>query len=277
MRKRIQAYFVILIVLLAVGAGLANAARTMSATNETSKITTLTSASAIGNLYAHTDIVYVQGNQDLRDNPPLNRSCGEGESTISYQQDVMAISGQVTYNKYTNLDTGPKTANSDNFESTQVMTYDTNGDGTETGKMVASESILVSSVANGCTAGVNCCDSVWGVNEGDAIPPTNDIVVAGSSMVVSEAAVTSSSGARITSDSPNTPVSLDYAVEIEGVNQTEGDPSTGAVGSASAYVYASLQEGLGNSTAVGTEVTYSDVTSASGLFTLAKEVSFTSG
>ena len=40
---------------------------------------------------------------------------------------------------------------------------------------------------------------------------------------------------------------------------------------------ANLQEGLGNGTAVGTQVTYSDVTSASGLFELAKDVSYTSG
>jgi len=109
------------------------------------------------------------------------------------------------------------------------------------------------------------------------MPATNDIIEAGSSMVVSEAAVASSSGARITADSPSTPVSMDYSVEIQGVNQTQGDPSTGAVGTATAYVNANLQEGTGNSTAVGSEVTYSDVTSASGLFTLAKEVSYTSG
>jgi hypothetical protein len=70
---------------------------------------------------------------------------------------------------------------------------------------------------------------------------------------------------------------MDYSVAIEGVNQTPGDPSTGAQGSATAYVSANLQEGLGNGTAVGTQVTYSDVTSASGLFELAKDVSYTSG
>ena len=278
MRQREQIFIIVLVGLVALGSGLASGARTLPPTNETSKITVLTSASVVGNLYSHTDIVYVQGNQDLSDNPPLNESCGEGESTISYQQDIMAISGEATYDKYTNLDTGPKTANSDNFESTQVLTYDTNGDGSETGKMIADESILVSAVANGCTVGETCCDSVWGAAEGSAMPPTNDIVEAGSSMVVSEAAVTSISSATITGDSPDTSVSLEYSVDITGVNQTgDKDPSNGAVGTATAYVKADLQEGLGNSTAVGSEVTYSDVTSASGLFTLAKEVSYTSG
>ena len=278
MRQREQIFIIVLVGLVALGSGLASGARTLPPTNETSKITVLTSASVIGNLYSHTDIVYVQGNQDLSNNPPLNESCGEGESTISYQQDIMAISGEATYDKYTNLDTGPKTANSDNFESTQVLTYDTNGDGSETGKMIADESILVSAVANGCTVGETCCDSVWGAAEGSAMPPTNDIVEAGSSMVVSEAAVTSISSATITGDSPDTSVSLEYSVDITGVNQTgDKDPSNGAVGTATAYVKADLQEGLGNSTAVGSEVTYSDVTSASGLFTLAKEVSYTSG
>jgi len=277
MRKRKQIFLIVIVGLVAFGGCLASGARTLPPTNETSEITVLTSASVVGNLYSHTDIVYVQGNQDLSDNPPLNESCGEGESTISYQQDIMAISGEATYDKYTKLDTGPKTANSDNFESTQELTYNTTGDGSETGKMIADESILVSAVADGCTAGETCCDSVWGASDGSAIPPTNDVVEAGSSMVVSEADVVSSSGARITADSPDTPVSLDYSVTIEGVNQTQGDPSTGAVGTATAYVNADLQEGLGNSTDVGSEVTYSDVTSASGLFTLAKEVSYNSG
>jgi|LAHR01.1.fsa_nt_gb hypothetical protein len=266
-----------ILVIIAVCGSFASAARTLPPTNETTSITTRTSVAVIGNLYSNTDIVYVQGNNDLSDNPPLNASCGEGQSTISYQEDIMAISGEATYDKYTNLDTGPKTANSDNFESTQILTYDTEGDGDETGKMIADESILVETVAYGCTVGETCCDSVWGAPDGEALPATNGVIVAGSEMVVSEAAVTSSTGARITADSTSTPVSMDYSVEIEGVNQTEGDLTTGAEGTATVYVNANIQEGIGNSTAVGSEITYSDVTTASGLFNLAKEVSYTSG
>jgi len=263
--------------MIAVFGTFATAARTLPPTNETTSITTRTSAAVIGNLYSHSDIVYVQGNNDLSDNPPLNATSGEGQSTISYQQDIMAISGEATYDKYTNLDTGPKTANSDNFESTQILTYDTNGDGDSTGKMIADESILVETIAYGATVGETCCDSVWGAPDGAVLPSTNGVIVAGSEMVVSEAAVTSATGATITADSTSTPVSMDYYVEIEGVNQTEGDLTTGAVGTATVYVNANLQEGIGNSTAVGSEITYSDVTTASGLFNLAKEVSYTSG
>ena len=266
----------VILVMIAVFGTFATAARTIPPTNETTSITTRTSVAVIGNLYSNSDIVYVQGNNDLSNNPQ-NMTCGEGQSTISYQEDIMAISGEATYDKYTNLDTGPKTANSDNFESTQILTYDTNGDGDSTGKMIADESILVEVVANGCTTGETCCDSVWGAPDGTAAPATNGVIVAGSEMVVSEAAVTSSTGATITADSTSTPVSMDYYVEIEGVNQTEGDLSTGAVGTATAYVNANIQEGIGNSTAVGSEITYSDVTTASGLFNLAKEVSYTSG
>jgi hypothetical protein len=277
MKRNTRILIAAIIVMIAVCGTLASAARTLPPTNETTSITVLTSVSVIGNLYSNTDIVYVQGNEDLSNNPPMNETCGEGQSTISYQEDIMAISGEATYDKYSNLDTGPKTANSDNFETTQILTYDTNGDGDETGKMIADESILVETIAYGCTTGETCCDSVWGAQDGTVLPATNGVIVAGSEMVVSEAAVASSSGARITADSTSTPVSMDYAVEIEGVNQTEGDTSTGAVGTATAYVNANIQEGLGNSTAVGSEITYSDVTTASGLFELAKSVSYTSG
>ncbi|MCQ8894320.1 MAG: hypothetical protein NQU46_06795 [Methanolinea sp.] len=268
------ALLVALVVVIALCGSYVTAARTLPPTNETSTISVTTSVSAIGNVYSRSDIVYVQGNGNLSDNPPLSQD-GEGQSTISYQEDTMAVSGNVTYDKYTNLDTGPKTANGNNLETQRIVTYDSSGDGTENGKMVSSESILVETIATNATMGEGCCP--WGTADGTALSGTSDIVIAGSDMVVSEAAVVSTSDARITADSISTPVALDYTIQVEGVNQTPGDPSTGAVGTATAYVTANLQEGLGDSPAVGTEVTYSDVTSASGLFTLAKEVSYTSG
>ncbi|MDH7510964.1 MAG: hypothetical protein QHH04_07995 [Methanolinea sp.] len=274
MKGKTRIFLTAVIVLIAVVGCIASGARTLPPANETSQITVVTSASAIGTLRANTEIVYVQGNDNLTDNPPLQDN-GEGQSTISYTEDTLAVNGAVMYDKYMNLDTGPKTQNSDNLETQRQITYDSSGDGNSTGKMISSESILVEAVATGETTGDGCCP--WGTGEGTELGATNDLVIAGSNMVVSEAAVTSESGARITADAISTPVGLDYGIQIEGLNQTVGDPSTGAVGTATAYVSANLQEGLGNSTAVGTSVTYSDVTSASGLFTLAKEVSYTSG
>jgi len=274
MNRKVKIFVIAFVILLALCGGMASAARTLPPANETSQISVVTSAAVVGTLRASTEIVYVQGNDNLTDNPPLLDN-GEGQSTISYVEDTLAVNGAVTYDKTMNLDTGPKTQNSNNFESTREITYDASGDGNSSGKMVSSESILVEAVATGETTGEGCCP--WGTGDGTELGATNDLVIAGSNMVVSEAAVVSTSDARITADAISTPVGLDYTVEIEGVNQTEGDPSTGAVGTATAYVSANLQEGLGNSTAVGTEITYSDVTSASGLFTLAKEVSYTSG
>lgn len=263
----------VFILVIVMACGFASAARTIPPSNETSSLTVSTSAAAIGDLSAHTDIVYVQGNGNLIDNPPLDAN-GEGQSTISYQEDTMAVSGAVTYDKYTNLDTGPKTANGANFETDKLMTYDSDADGTENGQMISEESILVEVVATGNTTAAGCCP--WGTADGTVLPATNDVVIAGSDMVVSEAAVASSSSALITADSISTPVEMGYSVDIQGVNQTPGDPSTGAEGSATAYVSANLQEGNGDGTAMGTEVTYSDVTSASGLFELAKDVSYSS-
>lgn len=277
MKRNTRIFLATIAVLIVVCGAFVTAGRTIPPSNETTSITVTTSAAVIGNLYSHTDIVYVQGNEDLSDNPPLNATSGEGQSTISYQEDIMAVSGEATYDKYSNLDTGPKTANSNNLETDQILTYDSSGDGDESGKMIAEESILVETIAYGTTVDPTCCDSVWGAEDGDVLPATNGVIVAGSDMVVSEASVTSSSDARITADSTTTPVSMGYSVAIEGVNQTQGDTSTGAVGTATAYVNANIQEGLGNSTAVGTEITYSDVTTASGLFELAKDISYTTG
>jgi len=263
------------IILMVMSCGAVSAARTLQPANETAWITVVTHVSAIGTVMSNTDIVYTQGNGDLTDNPPLADN-GEGQNVISYQEDTMAVSGCVTYDSYTNLDTGPVTANGNNFETQKYITYDSDGDGTESGVMISDESIMVESTATGETVGTGrCCP--WGVDDGTVLPSTNDRVIAGSEMIVEEAAIASSSSATITADSVATPVEMTYSVEIEGINQTVGDPSTGAEGMATAYVSANLQEGLGNGTAMGAEVTYYDETSASGLFTLAKDVSYTSG
>lgn len=272
MKTKTHALLVFILVIV-MACGFASAARTLPPSNETSSLTVSTSAAAVGGLSAHTDIVYVQGNGDLTNNPPLDPD-GEGQSTISYQEDTMAVSGAVTYDKWTKLDTGPQTANGANFETDKLMSYDSDADGTENGQMISEESILVEVVATGNTTAAAC---PMGSPSGMAVlPATNDVVIAGSEMVVSEAAVASSSSALITSDSCSTPVEMDYSVDIQGVNQTPGDPTTGAEGSATAYVSANLQEGNGDGTDMGTEVSYSDVTSASGLFELAKDVSYSS-
>lgn len=262
-----------LAVILVMTSGIVTAARTLPPSNDTAEISVRTSVSAIGSVSQTTDIVYTQGNGDLVDNPPLAQ--GEGQNVISYQQDMMAVSGNISYDSNSDLYTGPVTANGDNFQTQQYITYDSEGDGTENGVMMYEESIMVEAMATNGTQGVGAC-CPWGAADGTTLAATNDRVIAGSDMVVTEAAVASSSSATITADSIDTPVQLDYSIEIEGINQTEGDPSTGAEGRAIAYVSANLQEGNGDSTAMGADVEYYDETSASGLFTLAKDVSFVS-
>ncbi len=263
----------VLAILTVVACGVVSAGRTLTPSNDTAQITVRTAVSAIGSVSQTTDIVYTQSNGNLVDNPPLAQ--GEGQNVISYQEDTMAVSGCVTYDSYTNLDTGPVTANGDNFQTQKYMTYDDDGDGTPSGVMMSEESIMVEAMATNGTEGVGAC-CPWGATSGTVLAATNDRVIAGSDMVVEEAAVASSSSATITADTIDTPVSLSYTVEIEGINQTEGDPSTGAEGRATAFVSAVLQEGNGDSTSMGAEVVYEDETSASGLFTLAKDVSFVS-
>jgi hypothetical protein len=268
--------FIVLIIipLLMIGfCGTATGARTIPASNETARITVTTSAAAIGSVTAHTEIVYVQGNGNLTDNPPLGAD-GEGQSTISYREDTMAVNGAVSYAKYTDLDTADKTGTGDNLYTERVVEYSADGDGQTGGRMLSDESILVDVVATGTVDSVGCCP--WGADQDQVLPATHDTVVAGSSMDVTEASVTSQSSARTTSSSVDTPVELSYSADIRGINQTPGDMNEAAVGSATIYVDAHLQEGLGNETAKGTDVTYSDVTSASGLFDLAKDITYTS-
>jgi hypothetical protein len=264
----------IIIPLLLIGlCGSATGARTIPASNETAQITFTTTAAAIGTVMAQTGIVYVQGNGNLNDNPPLEAN-GEGQSTISYREDTMAINGAVSYTSYTDLDTADKTGTGDNLYTERIIEYSADGDDQTGGRMLSDESILVDVVATGTADGTSICP--FGAGQDQVLPATCDIVVAGSEMDVTEASVTSQSSARTTSSSCDTPVELSYSADIRGINQTPGDMNGEAVGSATIYVDAHLQEGLGNETAKGTDVTYSDVTSASGLFDLAKDITYTS-
>ncbi len=113
--------------------------------------------------------------------------------------------------------------------------------------MLSSENIVVSTAATPETDSQGCCP--WGSTADQTLSANCDIIEAGSTMDVTEASVASTSGARTTSSSVDTPVELSYSVNIQGINQTPGDMNEAAQGSATAYVSANLQEGLGNSTA----------------------------
>jgi hypothetical protein len=273
-RKIWLALFVVIVLVASVSS--AEAARTIPASNETSTMIVGVSASADGGLRARTDAVFQQGNQDLRDNPPLNSS-GEGVATIVYQEHTMASSGSIEYNKDVILDTGNQIAPQNNLEVMRDIDFSASSDGTPEGNMLSTESVTVTECATSAdlsgTDPSSCCG--WGAQDtNQVLPATCDTITAGSDVSLSEGQVTSDSSARTVAASVEEPVELGYSVDVGPSGQTN---ATKAEGSATAYVEADLNEGNDGGTAEGTDVQYDQSTTVRGMIDLAMDVSYSSG
>jgi hypothetical protein len=260
-------------IVLAAFVGSAEAARAIPASNETSTLIVGVSASADGGLRARTNAAFTQGNQDLRDNPPLNAS-GEGQASIVYQERTMATSGSVEYDKEVVLDTGNQISPQNNLEVTRNIDFSATSDGSPEGNMLSTESVTVTECATSAdVSAAGCCP--WGVQDTNQIlPATCDTITAGSDVSISEGHVTSDSSARTVAASTEEPVSLTYSVAVDASGQTDDEK---AQGSATAYVDADMREGNDGDAQQDTDVEYEQSTTVRGMIDLAMDVSFSTG
>ncbi|MEI6292428.1 MAG: hypothetical protein WCP36_02020 [Methanomicrobiales archaeon] len=253
---------IVMVILIAVS-GSAMAARTVPAGNETSQIRVETSAHVIGNFYASTDLVLQQSTGDLV--PPL--APGEQVNAVGYSETTMAVGGEATYNKDTQINTGGVT---DNLQTTRMITFDGGDNG---GRMISNEETIIATEGSNAVSAVGCCP--WSSTENATIPAESEIVRAGSKMDVTQVSAASTSDATVISNTLGTPVTLDYLINAHGINQTPGTMDNPAIGSATAYVDGVIMQGNNGSTQ-STDMQYHDVTSVDGLFDLSKDVSYSS-
>ncbi len=259
----------VLVIVLAAGTS-AMAAIPVAAGNQTSVITVQTSAASVGNFQDHQSLALEQTNgQNL--SPPL--SAAQTVGVIGATEDTMAVHGTTTYVKSQTVDTNNKNVAGDNLHTDKIIEFNATPDGSG-GRMTSSEDVVVASMSTNATD-PNCC-ALGSSDPASITPASNEIVQAGSTLDVSQVSAHTTNDARVISDTPGTPVQLDYSIAAQGINQTPGDMSTAAVGSATAYVDANIQGGNDNSTAPSSTVEYHEVTSVDGLFDLAKSVSYTS-
>jgi hypothetical protein len=261
---------IVAMVILFVASGSVMAAHPVPAGNETAVMTVITSAGCNGNFQNHESLALEQTNGENL-TPPLGTSQCVG--IVGYGEDTMAVDGTTTYQKSLTVDTNNKNVAGDNLHTDKIIEFDANNDGNG-GRMTSSEEVLTASISTNVTQGPGC--AFGGPTDAVVAPASNEIVRAGSTLDVSEVSAHTTSDARVISDTPGTPVQLDYSIAAQGINQTPGDLSTGAVGSATAYADANIQGSNNNSTAPSSTVEYHDVTSVDGLFDLAKSVSYTS-
>jgi len=237
---------IIMIALILLASGMATAAQ----------ITVVTSVSVKGNFEDHSSLAMQQDG-----------------GIIGASEDTMAVSGTTTYEKSQTVDTSPQSVAGDNLHTDKIIEFNaTPGTG---GRMTSDEDVLVATETSQSSTDPACGSGSLdpGAASGGA---SNSIIRAGSTLDVTEVSAHTTSDARVVTDSAGTPVSLDYTIAAQGINQTAGDMTTAAVGSATAYVDANIQTGNVNGTSPDGTVEYHDITSVDGLFDLAKSVSYSS-
>ena len=91
-----------------------------------------------------------------------------------------------------------------------------------------------------------------------------DIVQVGSSIDATLTSVTTHLDSRIVSADPDSPISLNYDISAKGITRSDGTtvPMSGSV---TAYVRAHIIGGRDGSGSTAEDLTYSDITRASGL------------
>jgi hypothetical protein len=252
--------------------GSAIADTTIPGNSGSSALRVTTSAGCSGNLINQEELSWLQTTGNLSAMPPLGTGC-VGLNIVGYGEHTMAVGGNSTYEKVFDIDTGNKTSSQDNLFVEKIVTFDATEPG---GRMTSSEDVMVETISTGGDAATGCSFGLSPFGDPNATHPAeNSRVTAGSSMDVTEVSAHTSATARTVSATTDT-VEMTYSINARGLNQTPGN-ETPAIGSASAFVDADIMTGNDNSTSLGTDVSYHDVTSVDGLFELAKEVSYQSG
>ncbi|MDD1720146.1 MAG: hypothetical protein LUQ25_08815, partial [Methanoregulaceae archaeon] len=237
----------------------------VNATPETKGISVTTNINAQGTVTASDSITWQQSS-DALNAPPLisagrapsysgdlapgtiahdpngvgagvDTSTGEVQYTAGYTEATMAVQGVTSYTKTTSVDTANKIADKNNIAANKIVTFIA---ANEQGRMTSSEDILV----DGAGATTSSADKIlcpFGTAAGPFFPPFCNVVMTGSKVDVSLASVSTSASERFVAATADVPVVQAYSVSVKGVTSSEG--SADAIGSASAFMTAHLQDG----------------------------------
>ena len=253
--------------------GSATADIPVNATPETKGITVTTNINAQGTVTASDSLTWQQSS-DALNAPPLieagtednPNSTGEVQYTAGYTEQTLAVQGVTSYTKTTAVDTANKIADKNNIAANKIVTFIA---ANEQGRMTSSEDILV----DGAGAITSSADKIlcpFGTQPSGYFPPFCNVVMTGSKVDVSLASVSTSASERFVAATADVPVVQAYSISVKGVTSSEG--SADAIGSASAFMTAHLQDGriveVGDDMwdhVKAEDVSYSNSVSASGI------------
>jgi hypothetical protein len=214
----------------------------VNATPETKGITVTTNINAQGTVTA-SDSLSWQQSSDALNAPPLlggntsTGAAGEVQYSAGYTEQTLAVQGVTSYTKATAIDTGNKIADKQNIAATKIVTFIA---ANEQGRMTSTEDILIDGAGNTTTS----ADKIlcpFGNQASGYFPPFCNVVMTGSKVDVSLASFATSASERFVAATADVPVVQAYSISLKGVTSSEG--SADAIGSASAFMTAHLQDG----------------------------------
>jgi hypothetical protein len=240
--KRTYVLAILAVAALFAFCGCAMADIPVNATPETKGITVTTNINAQGTVTASDSLTWQQSS-DALNAPPLlggntsTGAAGEVQYTAGYSEATLAVQGVTSYTKTTAIDTGNKIADKNNIAANKIVTFIA---ANEQGRMTSSEDILVDGAGNTTTS----ADKIlcpFGNQASGYFPPFCNVVMTGSKVDVSLASVSTSASERFVAATADVPVVQAYSISLKGVTSSEG--SADAIGSASAFMTAHLQDG----------------------------------
>jgi hypothetical protein len=226
---------------------------------ETQGFVTSTISQAVGTVTETDSIVWQLGDDNLTAPPLLT---GQIIAVMSYTENTIADQGLVEYIKDQSLDTASQVAGTYNFDTKKLVDFV----GLDTGRMISDENMVLDIADFGYfdTGGLYVCP--FAAQLTDESPGYCNIIEAGSSVDVTLASLSTAVDERHVEESADSAVAADYSIKMTGFGDIP------AMGSATAYINAHLQEAREYEGLKAEDVAYSETTTASGDITLFEKV-----
>jgi len=190
--------------------------------------------------------------------------------STTYDASTVAQGGKTTYVKTLAIDTGNKLVTQSNIKADTAVTFVATGDG---GNILGSENIMIDG-ASMRTTSLNRMICPFG-SDSKVFPAYCNIVTAGSKYDLNVGSVVTSASDRFVDTDATAPVVLKYAINVKPYT-IQGQRTSPAMGSVSAYVNVHIQEARGSDKSE--DLTDTESSSASGVIrSFSKTIAYQSG
>jgi len=200
-------------------------------------------------------------------------SAGQTQYSSTYDSNLVAQNGHTVMVKTVNIDTGNKLAGQSNVDAKTDLTFIATANG---GNAHGSESIMVDGSGSATSTASSMLCPFGPSIVGDVIPPFCNIFKAGGEFDLTVGSVSTAANTKFIGTDSTNPVTLNYQINVKPYGTTEGQIP--AMGSASAYYKAHIQEGKTASNTVSEDMTSEETTSVSGVISgFTKIINYQSG